>query len=61
MIANPPGTDGLSGVFWLFMNYGQWFSSKRKIFLTVVNFLTFGMGLAVVSFLSLSLVKSACC
>ncbi|CAI7609789.1 unnamed protein product [Penicillium bialowiezense] len=30
-------TYGLSGVFWLFMNKGLWFSSPRKIALTALN------------------------
>ncbi|KAI9044788.1 neutral amino acid permease [Aspergillus affinis] len=30
-------TFGLSGIFWLYMNKGVWFSSPRKILLTVVN------------------------
>lgn len=32
------------------MNYGQWFSSPRKIFLTFVSFAIFGLGLTVISF-----------
>ena len=31
-------TYGLGGIFWLFMNNGQWFASPRKILLTVTNF-----------------------
>ena len=42
-------TYGLSGVFWLFMNRGKYFSSPRKIFLTVLNVLIFGIGAAIVS------------
>ncbi len=42
-------TYGLSGVFWLFMNKGQWFSSRRKIFLTVVNAVIFCIGAVIVS------------
>lgn len=40
-------TYGLSGVFWLFLNYGQWFSSPRKIALTVLNIAIFFLGLAI--------------
>ncbi|KAL9083988.1 MAG: hypothetical protein Q9159_005481 [Coniocarpon cinnabarinum] len=40
-------TYGLSGIFWLFMNWGQWFAGPRKIFLTCVNFALFGIGLAI--------------
>lgn len=28
---------GLSGIYWLHLNYGQWFASPRKIALTVLN------------------------
>ncbi|KAF7126091.1 hypothetical protein CNMCM5793_002513 [Aspergillus hiratsukae] len=35
---------GLCGVFWLFINRGLWFSSPRKIFLTIANFTLLGMG-----------------
>lgn len=42
-------TYGLSGVFWLYMNRGQYFSSPRKIFLTCLNFLIFLIGGAIVS------------
>lgn len=41
-------TDGLSGIFWLFMNWGQWFSSPKKMFLTLVNLIMFGIGLVLV-------------
>ncbi|KKA23780.1 hypothetical protein T310_2232 [Rasamsonia emersonii CBS 393.64] len=37
-------TYGLSGVFWLFLNKGKYFSSPRKIFLTIVNLLIVGIG-----------------
>ncbi|KAI9831470.1 MAG: hypothetical protein M1819_005069 [Sarea resinae] len=40
-------TYGLSGIFWLFMNKGLWFSSPRKIFLSIVNLCIFGMGAAI--------------
>ncbi|RAL13558.1 neutral amino acid permease, partial [Aspergillus homomorphus CBS 101889] len=32
-------TFGFSGVFWLHMNRGQWFSSRRKTVLTMLNIL----------------------
>ncbi|PKX91021.1 neutral amino acid permease [Aspergillus novofumigatus IBT 16806] len=40
-------TYGLSGIFWLHLNWGQYTASPRKIFLTVVNLfcLVFGAGL----------------
>ncbi|OJJ98205.1 hypothetical protein ASPACDRAFT_121924 [Aspergillus aculeatus ATCC 16872] len=34
-------TFGCSGVFWLYMNRGQWFSSPRKTALTMLNILSF--------------------
>lgn len=43
-------TYGLSGVFWLYMNRGLYFSNKRKMLLTVINVLTFGMGAIIVNF-----------
>ncbi|EAW20158.1 neutral amino acid permease [Aspergillus fischeri NRRL 181] len=30
-------TYGLSGIFWLYLNWGKYLSSPRKMFLTVVN------------------------
>ncbi|KAJ5218171.1 uncharacterized protein N7498_000270 [Penicillium cinerascens] len=39
-------TFGLSGMFWLFMNWGKWFSSPRKIALTVLNIIIIGIGAA---------------
>lgn len=45
-------TYGLSGVFWLYMNQGLYFSSKRKMALTVVNSIIFLMGAVIVSFVS---------
>ncbi|GIC92691.1 neutral amino acid permease [Aspergillus udagawae] len=40
-------TYGLSGIFWLHLNWGKYTASPRKIFLTVVNLfcLVFGAGL----------------
>lgn len=35
--ANSSIADGLGGVYWLHINRGQWFSSPRKIFLSIVN------------------------
>lgn len=40
-------TYGLSGVFWLFLNYGKWFSSPRKTALTCLNWGLFGIGLCI--------------
>ncbi|KAL2219013.1 amino acid transporter [Thermoascus aurantiacus ATCC 26904] len=37
-------TYGLSGAFWLYLNKGKYFSSPRKIFLTIVNVLIIGIG-----------------
>ncbi|MCJ1468030.1 hypothetical protein MMC07_006656 [Pseudocyphellaria aurata] len=37
-------TYGLSGVFWLYMNRGLYFSNKRKMALTALNGFTFLMG-----------------
>ena len=42
-------TYGLSGVFWLYLNHGQYGASKRKIFLTGVNVGCFCLGAVVVS------------
>ncbi|EAW13634.1 neutral amino acid permease [Aspergillus clavatus NRRL 1] len=28
---------GLSGIYWLHMNYGQWWAGPKKIFLTILN------------------------
>ncbi|KAL5361209.1 transmembrane amino acid transporter protein-domain-containing protein [Aspergillus floccosus] len=35
---------GLGGVYWLHLNWGRWFSSPRKIFLTFINILIVLMG-----------------
>lgn len=37
-------TYGLSGVFWLYINKGQWFSSWKKTTLAIINFLIFLIG-----------------
>ncbi|KAL5364448.1 transmembrane amino acid transporter protein-domain-containing protein [Aspergillus floccosus] len=37
-------TYGLSGIFWLFLNWGKYTASPRKIFLTVVNLIIVGIG-----------------
>ena len=39
--------DGPLGVFWLFLNYGQWFKTPRKASLTVVNVLIVFLGAAI--------------
>ncbi|KAL8733317.1 MAG: hypothetical protein Q9166_002141 [cf. Caloplaca sp. 2 TL-2023] len=40
-------TYGLSGVFWLFLNYGRYGESKKKMALTALNVCTFFIGLIV--------------
>ncbi|KAM0795059.1 transmembrane amino acid transporter protein-domain-containing protein [Usnea florida] len=40
-------TYGLSGVFWLYLNWGRYGESKRKMFLTGVNMGTFVIGLTI--------------
>jgi hypothetical protein len=42
--------DGLSGIFWLFLNKGKWFASPKKIFLTVLNIIIVGIGACLVGF-----------
>ncbi|PLB38855.1 putative neutral amino acid permease [Aspergillus candidus] len=37
-------TYGMSGIFWLFMNWGRYFASPRKITLTVLNLIIVGIG-----------------
>ncbi|KAL4806295.1 amino acid transporter [Aspergillus unguis] len=37
-------TYGMSGIFWLYMNKGRYTESKRKMFLTVLNVVVFGIG-----------------
>jgi hypothetical protein len=44
-------TYGLSGIFWLFMNKGLWFSSPRKIALTALNVFVIAVGAAIVRFI----------
>ncbi|EXJ95285.1 hypothetical protein A1O1_00405 [Capronia coronata CBS 617.96] len=40
-------TYGISGIFWLFLNKGQYTKNWRKICLTVANLLLFGLGAAI--------------
>ena len=40
-------TFGISGIFWLFINKGQYFSSPTKIFLTFANIGLFLLGLSI--------------
>ena len=42
-------TYGLSGVFWLYMNYGRYRENGRKIFLTGLNAVIFCIGAAIVN------------
>lgn len=37
-------TYGLSGVFWLFLNYGQYTRNSKKILLTLLNIIIFCIG-----------------
>ena len=46
-------TYGLSGVFWLYLNWGRYTQSKRKMALTVLNVLIFSLGGVIVSLSSL--------
>ncbi|KAJ6114957.1 hypothetical protein N7486_000735 [Penicillium sp. IBT 16267x] len=39
--------DGLPAMFWLLMNKGQWWSTPKKIFLTIINFLILGIACAI--------------
>lgn len=41
-------TYGLSGIFWLYLNWGQYFSSTRKFILTIINALIVGIGACLV-------------
>lgn len=36
----------MSGIFWLFINYGQWFN-RKKLPLTILNFLIFLLGASI--------------
>jgi hypothetical protein len=40
-------TYGLSGFFWLYLNWGNYTKNWRKMSLTVVNIIIFGMGAAI--------------
>ncbi|KIW15411.1 hypothetical protein PV08_05457 [Exophiala spinifera] len=40
-------TYGISGIFWLFLNWGQYTKNWKKISLTLVNLFLFGMGAAI--------------
>lgn len=40
--------DGMSGIFWLFLNKGRYTESKRKVFLTGVNLIIFAIGACLV-------------
>lgn len=40
-------TYGLSGILWLYINWGQWFKSGKKSALTVLNWVIFGIGAAI--------------
>lgn len=39
----------MSGIFWLFLNWGRYTSSKRKVFLTGINLIIVGIGGCLVS------------
>ena len=39
----------MSGVFWLYLNRGNWFASPRKILLTILNLVIVGIGGCLVS------------
>lgn len=41
-------TYGLSGIFWLYMNWGLYFSSPRKMALTLLNAIIVGIGACLV-------------
>lgn len=43
-------TFGLSGMFWLYMNKGLWFSSPRKIALSLLNVFNIVVGACLVCF-----------
>lgn len=50
-------TFGFTGMFWLHMNKGLWFSSPKKIMLTLLNTFAIGVGITLVS-ISYSLIDS---
>ena len=43
-------TFGLSGIFWMFLNWGKLFSSPRKIFLMFVNVMNIVIGVCLVCY-----------
>ena len=45
-------TYGISGIFWLYLYWGEYGISKKRIFLTVLNVFCFLIGLIVVSYQS---------
>ena len=48
--------DGLSGVFWLFLNRGRFMSSPKKMLLTVLNAFVVAVGAALVGYAERTLV-----
>lgn len=40
-------------MFWLYLNWGRYLSSPRKMFLTIINVLVFGIGGCLVSLASI--------
>lgn len=40
-------TYGVSGIFWIFLNHGQYFKNWKKMCLTVANMILIGMGLGI--------------
>ena len=42
-------SDGLSGIFWLFLNWGQYSRNWKKISLTCLNLVIVGIGGCLVS------------
>lgn len=40
-------TYGFSGVFWLYINWGNWLKGGRKMFLTGVNLAIIALGVAI--------------
>jgi hypothetical protein len=41
--------DGLSGIFWLFLNFGRYRESWKKMFLTCLNLVIVAIGGCLVS------------